>query len=316
MRVTRVGSIIGAVCLAGSFVLAVAGTSSASTPGWTASAVPLPATVHNGADAGYDVTITNGGTSNISALYLNSASVPTYVAGPDAAACSGPGVPLQCSFGALVSGAHVEILVAFSTPSSGSSFVAKFQASTTGVAGDPNHNSHGDYLNFSATTALSSNKNFAGGFSTNTDTVSTDDSIGPKNIQSTSVTPPGQDLVTTVEDDLSDSSVPYVCPSGHTCYGTWSQVKVRSLDQFDSQVQTFGTLFPVSLLVRGNAFPNGSQGDIELVHITDDGTTITSLQSDPCGTTPTDGCLDVTKVGNNYLLTTWVFQNGGFKGML
>jgi hypothetical protein len=315
MRVTRLSRIVGAACLAGSFMLVAAGPSSAAPPGWTANVVSLPATVHAGADAGYGVTVTNGGKSNISALYVVSTSVPTYVGGRDGAKCTGPGVPLKCTFGALSSGANVQIVVGFRT-GSGSSFRAAFEANTTGVAGDKKGNSHGDVLAFAGTTALSSDKDFGGGFSSDQSAVGDSDVVGRNNVQSTSVTPPIAGVVATVQDGAGAGT--FTCGAacvGRTLFGEWSKVTVGDGQPvFDAAHQAI--LFPVTVLVYGKALPKGATASsIDLVHVLDGGAGTEVLQDRCAPSGPTLNCVTVTQVGANFRLTGWVQQNGGFKGM-
>ena len=150
----------------------LAGTVTAAPPRWVMTVTPLPDTVTAGATAGFEVTVTNNGPSNISALYLNDnkGETPVYLSSERPGAC-GPTDPptgrLFCSFGALTAGDSVTIVVAYATPTSGASYAIKFQANTTGATfSDGKGRSHGDTLELAASTALSNNKNFAGTFST------------------------------------------------------------------------------------------------------------------------------------------------------
>ena len=319
MRRSSFGRILGVLCLAGSLTYLGSAPASAAAPAWEMTAFPLPDTVHNGSGVAYQVTISNRGPSNISSLYLQTvrADVPVYLVNDAAhpACSSGTTARLSCAFGPLVAGDSVSITVGYQSPASGASFNPGFVANTTGASpNDKKQTSHGDQLQpgNDATTHLRSDKNFGGGFQLSRAAVSTDTAIGNKNIQSTTVVPPADDLVTTVEDgpDVSFSCPADVCTG--KLFGEWSRVKVRSLDNFDNTVETFPA-FPVALLVRGSAV--SANNPIKLVHVTDSGAIDVLDQSLPCGSSPQVGCLDVTKTGGNYLLTTWVDQNGGFKGM-
>jgi hypothetical protein len=307
MRITSLGRILGAACLAGSFVLAASGAASAAKPaGWSVTAVSTPSVVHNGANAGYVVTISNAGPSNIAALYLNTADSPTYVSGP-VGACSAPGVPLSCSFGALTAGSSVAVTVAYATPASGTAFSELFLSSTTGATtSDQGGNSHGDSKTATGRTTLTSDKNFAGGFVTDQAAVGTDSTVGKKNVQATSVTPPTTGIVATVQDGSGAGT--FTCTGcTKTLFGEWSKVTVNGGEPSP-------TLFPVTLLVYGQSLPKTATADtIDLVHVLDNGST--EILSERCGTSPTPNCVTVTPVGSNYRITGWVYQNGGFKGM-
>jgi hypothetical protein len=316
MRFSKLTRLFGALCLAGSVTYVAAAPANASGPNWRATIDPLPAMVHNGADAGYQITITNGGTSNISQLYLVGSGAPTFVGGPDGAACTGPGVTLKCTFGALSGNppSSVTIIVAYKTPASGNSFSQAFEANTTGVSlNDKHHTSHGDTLDFTGSSVLTLDKNYGGGFDKDKSTVGTDASLGKNNIQSTQLTPPVIGVIATVQDGLGDDSFTCTPTCTKTLFGEWSKVTVGSggtyLDANGDQI-----LFSVSLMVYGKSLPTGVTADsIQLVHVLDSGAV--DILSEPCGATPTLNCLTVTKVGSNFKITGWVDQNGGFKGM-
>jgi hypothetical protein len=327
MRRKQIGRLLGALGLAASLAYVAPGPAQAATPNWSMTAFPRPDLTANGADVVYQVTITNAGPSNISSLFLatEQAAVPVFLQNDPTRpnACpTGTSAPLNCSFGALSSGS-VSILVGYKTPGNGQSFDPSFIGSTTGISGDKGHNSHGDYLRPSnndcvndtpaqpcTTTQLTSSKDFAGGFGLTKDAVSTNTSLGTLNDQYTIVVPPAPNLITTIDDSPGDTTA---CPSGDACFGQWSRLKVRSVDHFNDQVQTF-PLFKVTLGVRANLV-SGPQSSIKLVHVTDDGTVITMTQDHPCGTSGPLNCLSVKKTGNTYTLTTWVDQNGHLRGV-
>ena len=322
MRFIKLGRLVGAFAIAGSLTYVAAQPAPASTPsGWSADVVALPGTVHNGADAGYRITITNGGTSNISQLSLNGTDSPTFVGGPNGGSCSQAGVPLTCSFGSLagVNAApnnSVTILVAYATPASGNSFTESWVASTTGFTSNDGGTSHGDTLRMSGTTLLRSDANFGGGFDKDRSTVGNNGSLGTNNPQSTQVTPPVVGVIATVEDGsaITFTCAPTIC--NKTFFGEWSRVTVDNGEAFQDTSSSPPTpiLFPVSLLVYGKSLPSGvNANSIQLVHVLDSGAV--EVLSTKCGATPTLNCLTVTKVGPNFKITGWVNQNGGFKGM-
>lgn len=330
MRFKTFGRFLGVLCLAGSLTYAASGPASAATPNWVMTAVPMPGLTANGANVVYQVTITNNGPSNISTLYLatSRADVPVYLvndsARPDACQ-SGTTARLFCSFGTLTDGQAVSITVGYKTPGKGAAYNPGFLGSTNGDTGsDRGHNSHGDDLvpvNPTdcteatptlpcVTTMLSSSKDYAGGFGLSRASVNTDTRLGSTNDQYTIVVPPAPNLVTTIDDSPGDTTS---CPAGYTCVGEWSRVKVRSLDHYNDQVQTF-PLFEVTLGIRASLVSGGADS-IKLVHITDDGTVVVMTQDTPCGTNGPLNCLSVEKTGNTYTLTTWVDQNGHLRGV-
>jgi len=315
MRRRSIGQRLGALglagCLAGSFVLTASGAASAATPNWSMSVVDLPSLVANGSGAGYRVTISNSGPSNISTLFLvtklqDSPSFVTTTQGT----CSAPGAgPLFCNFGALNAGQSETVVAGYVTPASGSSFDPVFQANSNGATfSDPKGNSHGDTLQDpnETPTQLTTSRDFAGGFALNRNNVTTGASLSKTNVQSTSVTPPAVGLVATVQDGLGAGA--FTCTGcTKTLFGEWSRVTI-------GHGESFSNLFPVTLLVLGKALPKDASTDtIDLVHVLDNGTT--EVLSTRCGDTPTRNCVTVTPVGSNYRITGWVDQNGGVKGM-
>lgn len=314
MRTSISGRLLGAAVLACSFVVALSGAASATPPHWSMTVTDLPPVAANGSSAAYRVTIANAGPSNISKLFLvtKTQNSPSYVAHPSQGSCSAAGAgPLRCSFGVLKSHASVTVVVAYVTPSSGTSFDPVFQGNTTGTTySDPRHTSHGDTLQDpnETPTSLTSDSNFAGGFALDQTPIHNDPNVGEGNVQSTSVVPPVGDIVATVQDgDPSYSPTCTQC-SDLTLFGDWSRVTVDHGEQF-------GDLFPVSILVYAGAIPSEtSLDDINLVHVLDDGTTATIL-TERCGETPTLNCITVTQEGDNVRITAWVDQNGGVRGI-
>ncbi|MFL5727209.1 MAG: hypothetical protein ACJ77F_12810 [Chloroflexota bacterium] len=203
----------------------------------------LPATVSPGAPAGYRVTITNNGSSNIASLFLvdkvnGSLTVtPVYLTSSRPGTCNELGTlsgPLSCSFGALNAGDHVTVVVAYTTPTSGSSSSAEFQGSTSGATfSDTKGRSHGDTLQSDpivTTTALNSGKNFAGGFSLSAaGFISNDANLNGNNRQSTGVKGLPAGFEATVEDGpgttgTCTSTGPVPCTA---LFGEWSVVNVN-----------------------------------------------------------------------------------------
>jgi hypothetical protein len=311
MRSTRLGRVFGVLGLVGAAVFAGAGSASAGQPHWSMTVENLPSLVSAGSEAGFQVTISNAGPSNISKLYLrtDTSVAPDYVTTTQGA-CAAPGTQLSCSFGGLRKGQSVTVVAAFPTSAAATSFVAGFYANTSGASSsDKGHSSHGDTLRDpnEAATELTDSPDFAGGFSVDGQPVSTDNSLSESNVQSTTVTPPTNGIVTTAQDGLGDDAFTCTGCLG-TLFGEWSSVNVDN-----GQVQ--GGLIKVTLLVRGDQIPYyDTADDISLVHVLDDGTT--QILTERCGEELAANCIDVQELyGGDFLITAYVTQNGGFKGM-
>jgi hypothetical protein len=120
----------------------------AATPNWTGTIANLPPAVTPGATAGYLLTITNPGPSNISQLYLittGAAPAPSFTA-PSQGSCPNTGGSLFCSLGALRKGKTATVTVAFPTPATAGTFTVNFEWNTTGLGSGGGDNSHGDAL--------------------------------------------------------------------------------------------------------------------------------------------------------------------------
>jgi hypothetical protein len=319
MRFSKLTRLFGALCLAGSVTYVAAGApASAATPRWYMHVENMPDKAANGDGVAYRIVIGNLGPSNISTLFFqtDTQASPTFRTTTQGT-CSNAGAgPLKCTLGALNAGATVTLFVGYDAPASGASFNPGFNANSNGftLSDGSKKTSHGDSLTDPAATAttLVSSPDFAGGFSLeHRASLGTNSNIGPKNIQSTYVVlPPDGSLVTTVEDGKTVTG--FDCPTT-TCFGEWSRLKVRSLDGYDATTQTFSP-FEVQLTVRGSSV-SGPLSSLRLVHVTDDGVAHILTQDVPCGDSGPVGCLTVTQNGNNVVFTTWVDQNGGFKGM-
>jgi uncharacterized repeat protein (TIGR01451 family) len=210
------------------------GSASAATPSWTMSVTSMPASVSVGADAGYRVTISNNGKSNISQVYLTDALVAldgtpaipgtilstTYAASTQGS-CDAPGVRLTCSLGAIRSGRSASVTVAYASTSD-PTFRRIFEANTTGVAGDKSGSSHGDVLQHAGTTLTGSGADFAGRFIIDQVLTVGNAPFGAGNNQSTSVNAPQGVIGVSVQDGtLGDA-----CPTAAPCWSETSEIHV------------------------------------------------------------------------------------------
>ena len=246
----RVGRLAAVTASIVAVTVMSAGMATAAPPKWVMPVVNLPAAVTPGGDAGYRITITNNGPSNISQLYLvtDSSATPVYLTSSRPGTCNELGAltgPLSCSFGALNDDASVVVTVAYSTVgTSGNAFAIKFQANTTGnTFSDTKDRSHGDQLTTSASTSLNANKNFAGTFSPDDDgAIANDANLTGNNKQATGVSGIPAGYEATVEDGpgttgTCTSSGPVPC---NALFGEWSVVTV-------GEGATFGDYFIVTI---------------------------------------------------------------------
>ena len=302
---------LAAVALSGAAVLCGGGAASAGQPSWSMNVENLPTAVAAGSDAGYQITITNGGPSNIASLTLDADTdvAVDYIA-PSQGSCS----ELPCSLGALRKGQTATVVVAFPTEAGDTSFTAGFFASSNGVTGsDKGHNSHGDFLRPTvpeASTTLKNDPDFAGGFVVGDHPIVT--AGGATSSQTTSVAPPVTHVIATIDqgDDVNGPDSPFACPASHTCFGKWAKVTVGAGQTFPDG-SGGNLLFPVTLTV-----PVPPISVVKVAHVLDGGST--EILSTRCvsGQDPTRNCITVKPVpGGKIVITAWVDQNGGFKGM-
>jgi hypothetical protein len=320
-RLGRLATVITAGSMA--LLLLGVGAATAKNPSWTIDVTRLPVSVAAGNDAGYFVTLANAGTSNINAATLRVTTsdtpdaTPTYFSGltwntggPELS-CS-PSGALVCDLGTLAAGTTITFTVAYHVPSgtTGSFDVVFSLESASGNTGsDRGGNSRGDRLNVGASTGISSNQNFDGGFVVGETTYQTNQSVGRRNPQASTVENTASLIPVTVEDGIT-SGVPCTVGACSNAFGEWTALNVND-------GHTYATPFKVTILIWGNAVPGGVQpGDIVLLHTLDDGTTeVIDTPCSPSTGTPTNPeCLTVTKVGNNYQIVAWVFKNGNMRG--
>jgi hypothetical protein len=240
----RLTSAVAALGLTAS--LAIPATVLATPPNWSMTVVELPPSVSPGSPAGYEVTVTNNGPSNISKLFLttstNNNPSTVYVQGPG---CRAAGEPLFCSLGALRKSRSVSVTVAFATPASGSSFSIAFEANTSGASDSDGGTSHGDVLTETGTTALNGDtQDFFGTFATAKGDAGNSQTLNAGNPQTTLVKLPAGNIAVTVQDGpgvtgtcpfgsgssaasrLTTQSHPHNPPPSTGCFGQISEIHV------------------------------------------------------------------------------------------
>ena len=297
------GALLGASAIA-------AGPVAAKTPGWQIiNEALLPATVGDGQVAGVSFTIVNSGSSNISALYLTDsvAASPEYLATDRGTSMCQTTPDLRCSFGALNAGASIRVTIAYRVGTS--DFVNTYKLDSTGDPSGTN-NSHGDSYFKTLTTSVSSSSDFDGSFTVPGTSLNTNATLGRNNKQATSLVPPESLIPATIEDHIT-SGVACTVAKCSNAFGEWSILHVNGGASY------FPTPFKATLFIWGGAVPGSVKaGDIVVLHTSDAG--VTSVISTPCSPTtgtPTNAeCLTVTKVGTNFQVDVWLFQNGGIRG--
>lgn len=308
MRKKLIARVSGVIGLVGVAVVAGIGPASAGQPHWSMTVQNQPSLVSAGSDAGFEVTISNAGSSTIPKVYLG---VDTSVA-PDSVtttqgSCTAPGQALSCSLGSLHKGASVTVVATFPTSGDATEFAAGFFATTCPPS--RGHSGHGDTLRDpnEVPTQLTSSPDFAGGFLLDRAPVSTDPYLSSRNVQSTTVLPPTGGVVATAQDGLGPDAFTCTGCTG-TLFGEWSSVNVD-----DGAVQS--GLIKVTLTVQKSQIPYGTKlSKIVLVHVLDDGTT--QILDQRCCKQPTANCISVTQLrSGDVQITGYVTENGGFKGM-
>ncbi len=308
-RIRRLSSLL-TVALLGLAVVGVT-PASAATPGWeNSTAVPILAEVGPGKDAGFHITIVNDGPGNISTLYMTAdlADAPTYTSDPRCDITA----KLWCSFGALNVGEQIELDIAYLVGSTGDfsvTFLLKANGETTS---DKGKNSRGDDFELPASvTVTTGGGDFDAGFNVGSDTYSTNQSVGRKNLQATTLEGAPELVPVTIEDGVTT----YACEDGvdqcSRLIGEWSVLDVG--DGSDGP-------FMVTVLIWGSAVTgNPDPSTLYLVHTDDFGDT--TVITAPCTfdgegnlTSTTDCLVSVTKVGKNYQIVAWLMHNGAVRG--
>jgi hypothetical protein len=302
------------------------GPASAKTPDWSITYTRLPQTVKAGNSAGYEVVVSNAGTSTINAakLTVTPASTPnatpayfsglSWTTGGPETGCTSTG-KLICQIGTMSAGNSFTFRVAYAVPSSqGGSFDVSFflEAGTGNVSGK--NNSRGDKLEVVAKTGINNNQNFDGGFVSpgGDQSYATGGSLGRNNKQTSQADVSDVLVTVNVEDGITESlCTTALDPKCANQIGEWTRLNVPGSEGY----------IKLTLNIWGGSVPGGTQaGDIFLIHVLDDGSVeiVGDSASEICAdasTAPSSGeCIKVTKVGNNYRIVAWLLKNGSLRG--
>lgn len=300
----RTASFFAAAMLAASMF---ASPAAAAPPNWSIDPVTLlPSAVTPGDAAGYQVTIRNGGPSNISQLYLiaylgtstEPAPNPVFTS-TTRGSCPNTGGTLYCNLGSLRKDQAVSVTVAFPTPSDATSFSVRFEANTTGATTSDGGASHGDAIQQLATTALTNDPNFAGRFVTSgLQTVANSQTLSSGNPQTTKVNAPALAIGVTVQDGTPASDW---CPN---CDSQTSQVNVNQ-----------GALYPQGFRIDIQVSKDLVNGSIETVYHQKDDLTVEAVTTQcPKNGNPNQNQMPCFKTqnlgGGNTLVIIWTKVNG------
>jgi hypothetical protein len=268
-RLARLASMLVAAML--SVLLLGVGATAAKTPNWSMTVTTIPTTVSPGAYAAFQITIANGGSSNIAKLFLtsNRSDVP-FAVSPSTGCTAGP---LSCSLGALGSGKSVTRTVVYKTSAAASSFDVTFQANTSGATSSDGGTSHGDTLTKSVSMPENGSGNFAGGYAVDSSSFST----GGGDSQQTTVVPPATGIGVTITESGGGNP----CGSG-TPIGQLSTINVGN-------GATFGP-FLMTLTIQASSLPDELElGQVKVCHLYDNGNhvylppcSLDTAQAAPC----------------------------------
>jgi hypothetical protein len=297
---------------------------SAANPTWTVSFNKLPTSVSAGNDAGWFVTVTNTGPSNINDLNIGLTSevagaLPSYLSdlflsSGGTETCSTATGAMVCNVGTLGDDQYVTFTVAFHVPTgtSGSfDLNVGLRAGTGDTETDTPGKSRGDKKTFTSSTGITSSINqdagFVAGDDANDGSFQTTGSLGRNNKQTTALDTTDLHIPVTVTDGVND----YPCNLCSNLVGEWSILDVNG------GINT--NPIKVTLLVWGGSVPGGvGEADLYLLHADGLGgyTTITQDDNTCNASPPTNAdCIEsVTKVGSNFRIVAWLAHNGGLRG--
>ena len=312
------------------FALAATALSSpalgAKPAGAVGTAVAQPGTVSAGEPVAFNLTFTNNGPSNISALYLVADTPPgsQFIGvpiGPSVGSCPNTDGKLLCTFGSVPATTPpitITLTAVYVTPSPlDGDWTVPFHFNSTGTTGG---NSHGNDIAAPAGTVhVTTDSNFAGRYVVNADQLTIGDDTTPlskSNKQSTVIdaSATGQTLISLTAQDGKGVAPPTIqtgddCGPSSTQIGEWSALNV-------GDDTTFTNPFRVTVSVYQGANPNQVSGLcwIYLDKVT--GKVTGQFLSNPANlcdslTSPSvTPCFSLTKPGNN-LQVVFISRHNG-----
>jgi hypothetical protein len=221
--------------------------------------------------------------------------------------CDATGTDLFCAFGATDAGDDpITVRVIYKVGTATGSVTVPFLFNTTGVAGDRKGRSHGDAYQAPGSVIVENNANFGASYAQATgDVISDSTALNRNNPQYTKVISPQKDIVITVGEDTSSTSLAD-CQAvfGGSCFGQGSLLNVAN-----------GAAIPF----QGEVGYNQNKPNAEIVHFFDPGVVdpITLLPYEelgPCGANPVAPCADVVAANGKTTVTFYLLQNGKIFG--
>jgi hypothetical protein len=209
----------------------------AATPNWSMVITQEPPSMAAGGEAGFQVSITNNGPSNIAQLFYVDSPKGAAAFTNDSRCTKSP--DFKCTLGSLAAGATVTFKVSYG-PISGSTFEYRGQINANGATfSDRGNTSRGDALSYPSldpfqaplSTSVCSNKHCAGGFLKDGGDIANDTNLQQnKNRQSTQLFGIAVQVGAYVEDgpDVQTKYAGVCTTPGITCgstgKGEWSVV--------------------------------------------------------------------------------------------
>jgi hypothetical protein len=293
-----------------------AGTAGAAVPLAQASSEAIPAQYSAGEAAGFRGIYDYQDGSTLARLILKietsgAASVAFRAATKNGAAVANAcdtGVPVMtCTFRQIRFQDHLVVVAAFNPAASATSVSATFSWSTTGATpNDGGDHSHGDIWDGTSHTAtLSTDPNYAGGFSTSSDgSISNLQVVTADNRQATGLASLPAGVAASVEDGpaIESSCTDTVDVDCSDVIGEWSEV-------FVGDGQSFETVFTITIVYyqgtpKGFVHTYGDPDDPEQEFI------------GPCPKkAPASGAPCFTWSARNNTATIYTFHNGSYKGL-
>jgi hypothetical protein len=273
--------------------------------------------------AGYRVNLHNAGPSSIAALYLTTdiSDKPVYIL-PSQGSCQDKSLgKLNCELGAVKKNGDAWVTVAYDTSGASDTFSVIFLFSTTGNTASDGGTSHGDSKPLPASTQISTDSSYAGGF-----VIDPNDPITTTSDQQTTVHPPKSGIVVTVAEGGSGNP----CATAHTI----GQNVTLHITESDGTQTISQTPFLTSLTIPTSGLPAELElSQVKLCHQYDNGTA-TPLPRCASDAAPTNGiaCFwpkftgahathdnEVHGVADaddwtSLVLDMWDFQNGSIRG--
>ncbi len=272
-----------------------------SGPKWAITAVAAPGTVSAGDVVSFNITIRNLKDSDGDPVHLTAATPAgaTFLGGSVSAGSCTPGASLDCHLDLIALGSSRTAQAVYRAPSSGSSFAVTFRAYTD----DPT-------VSATASATLSSDPNVASRyvFDSSSMTISTDQTIGTANPQSTLVKAPTTGIVVS----LSEAPGTAVCPTSRPCFSQESVLSVGG-------GATYPAGFKVVVKLDASEVPHGVYWwNIGVAHQFDNGSweILSHCRCTWFGSPPSSvPCFTAKPLwGGDIELTIWLTQNGKLRG--